>query len=115
MKVHLFWLRITDEGSVSDTRIWFILLIKSDLKWCVHLSKRMFLYLNNCIDGNAALNTALLNIQIIAFQFQSLQDGWTPLHTACYYGHSLVVSLLLKESADVNIQEKVSNICDSDH
>ena len=30
----LFWLRITDEGSVPVMRIWSILLIKSDLKWC---------------------------------------------------------------------------------
>ena len=29
------WLRITDEGSVPEMRIWSILLIKSDLKWCI--------------------------------------------------------------------------------
>ena len=27
------WLRITDEGSVPEMRIWSMLLIKSDLKW----------------------------------------------------------------------------------
>ena len=31
-------LRITDEGSVPDMRIWSISLVKSDLKWCIHLS-----------------------------------------------------------------------------
>ena len=31
-------LRITDEGSVPEMRIWSILLIKSDLKWCIHAS-----------------------------------------------------------------------------
>ena len=25
-------------------RIWFILLIKSDLKWCIHLSRSLHLY-----------------------------------------------------------------------
>ena len=25
-------------------RIWSILLIKSDLKWCIHLSRSLFLY-----------------------------------------------------------------------
>ena len=40
-----FWLRITDEGSVPEMRIWSILLIKSDLKWCIYLSRSLFLYL----------------------------------------------------------------------
>ena len=39
-------LRITDEGSVPEMRIWSILLIKSDLKWCVHLGRSLFLYCN---------------------------------------------------------------------
>ena len=38
------WLRITDEGSVPEMRIWSILLIKSDLKWCIYLSRSLFLY-----------------------------------------------------------------------
>ena len=36
------WLRIADEGSVPEVRIWSILLIKSDLKWCIHLSRSLF-------------------------------------------------------------------------
>ena len=41
------WLRITDEeGSVSGMRIWSILLNKSDLTWCIHLSRGLFLYFN---------------------------------------------------------------------
>ena len=39
------WLRITDEGSLPEMRIWSILLIKSDLKWCIHLSRSLFSYL----------------------------------------------------------------------
>ena len=34
---YFVWLRITDEGSVPEMRIWSLLLMKSDLKWCIHL------------------------------------------------------------------------------
>ena len=43
---HFVWLRITDEGSLPEMRIWSILLIKSDLKWCINLSRSLFLYFN---------------------------------------------------------------------
>ena len=33
-----------DDGSVPEMRIWSILLIKSDLKWCIHLSRSLFSY-----------------------------------------------------------------------
>ena len=42
--VYFVWLRITDEGSVLEMRIWSILLIQSDLKWCIHLGRSLFLY-----------------------------------------------------------------------
>ena len=36
-----------NEDSVPEMRIWSILLlIKSDLKWCIHLSRSLFSYLN---------------------------------------------------------------------
>ena len=35
-------LRITDEGSVPEMCIWSLSLIKSDLKWCIHLSRSLF-------------------------------------------------------------------------
>ena len=34
-KNYIVWLRITDQGLVPEMRIWSILLIKSDLKWCI--------------------------------------------------------------------------------
>ena len=40
---YFLWLRITDEGLVPEMRIWSISLIKSDLKWCTHLSSSLFL------------------------------------------------------------------------
>ena len=43
---YIVWLRITEEGSVPEMRIWSILLIISDLKWCIHLSRSLFLYLH---------------------------------------------------------------------
>ena len=43
---YFVWIRITDEGSVSEMRIWSILSIKSDLKWCIHLSRSLFVYSN---------------------------------------------------------------------
>ena len=36
--------RIIDEGSLPEMRIWSILLIKSDLKWCIHLSICLFTF-----------------------------------------------------------------------
>ena len=49
----LFWLRITDEGSKLEMRIWSILLIKSDLKWYIHPSRSLFLYFNNLLSVTA--------------------------------------------------------------
>ena len=43
---YFVWLRITDEGSVTEMRIWSIVLMKSDYKWCIHLD--LFLYFNHC-------------------------------------------------------------------
>ena len=43
---YIVWIRITDEGRIPEMRIWSILLIKSDLKWCIHLSRRLFLNFN---------------------------------------------------------------------
>ena len=38
---YFFLLRIAEEGSVLEMRLWTILLIKTDLKW-LHLSRRLF-------------------------------------------------------------------------
>ena len=40
-------LRIFDEGSVPEMRIWSVLLIKSDLKVCIRNSRSLFLYLQS--------------------------------------------------------------------
>ena len=41
---YFVWPRITDEGSLLEMRIWSILLIKSDLKWRIHLRRSLFSY-----------------------------------------------------------------------
>ena len=38
-------------------RIWSILVIKSDLKWCIHLSRSLFLYLCNKVPAYFASGT----------------------------------------------------------
>ena len=45
---YIVWLslRITDEGSVHEKGMWSILFIKSDLKFCIHISRSIFLYVN---------------------------------------------------------------------
>ena len=50
---NFLWLRITDEGSIPEMRIWSILLIKSDLKWCIHLSRSLYLYFNYLLSVTA--------------------------------------------------------------
>ena len=50
---HFVWLRTTDEGSVPEMRIWSILLIDSDFKWCIHLSRSLFLYFNYLVGVTA--------------------------------------------------------------
>ena len=46
---HYVLRRITDEGSLPVMRIWSIMLIKSELKWCIHLSRSIFLYLHQFV------------------------------------------------------------------
>ncbi|KAK6310760.1 hypothetical protein J4Q44_G00188150 [Coregonus suidteri] len=35
--------------------------------------------------------------------------GWIPLHLACYFGHKDVVEVLLKDGADVNLQNNMGD------
>ena len=48
------WLSITDEGSVPEMRIWSILLIKYDLKWCIHLSRSVCSYIKQGLQIRSA-------------------------------------------------------------
>ena len=42
-----------DEGSIPEMRMWSILLIKSDLKWCIHLDRSLYLYFNFLVSVTA--------------------------------------------------------------
>ena len=45
--------QLADEGSVPEMRIWSILLIKSDLKWCINLRRSLFLYFSYLLSVTA--------------------------------------------------------------
>ena len=48
---------MTHEYSLPEIRIWSILLIKSDLKWCIHLSRSLLLpWLNLTVLKTNAVN-----------------------------------------------------------
>ena len=40
-------------GEKSKIRIWYIVLVKSDLKWCIHLRRSLFLYFNYLVSVTA--------------------------------------------------------------
>ena len=46
------------------------------------------------------------NIDYCAF-ITLLQNGWTPLHFACYEGHTEVVEILIKHGAQLDIRDEV--------
>ena len=54
-KKNFVLLKITGEGSVLDSemRIWSIFVIKPVLKWCLNLSRSLFLYFNNLVSVTA--------------------------------------------------------------
>ena len=52
---------LTDEGSVPKMRIWSILLIQSDLRWCIHLSRSLFYIITD-------LNTHVINLYMANYR-----------------------------------------------
>ena len=70
-------MRITDEGSVPEMRIWSILLIKSDLKWCIHLSRSLFLYLFARKTTSTSLSRNLDSIHFLGI----LHNTWYMLES----------------------------------
>ena len=79
---YFVWLRITDEGSVPEMRIWSILFIKSDLKWCIHLSRSLCSYqYNTHIDRE---NMQELRTYLAHYQNESWRNteyNWLKLMT----------------------------------
>ena len=57
----------------------------------------------------------LYYVNIQKMFWESFQDGKTPLNTSCLKDFVTVVSLLLKEGANVNIKDEVSKISHHDH
>ena len=57
-------------------RIWSILLIKSDLKWCIHLSRSLFLYIRTSLYDKRDD----FNFHIINFPFLSSNIPYSPAY-----------------------------------
>ena len=78
---------ITDEGSLPEMGIWSIMLIKSDLKWCEHHSRSLFLYFIYLVSV-----TASGPVSLYAFQINALNHSFTQtIQTHCRQnpGHHL--------------------------
>ena len=74
---HFLLLRMIDEGSVPEMRKWSISLIKSDLKWCIHLSRCLFFnfasnFLQVIVCGihvsKSFIDYNILLLELISFQ-----------------------------------------------
>ena len=63
------WLRITDEGSVPEMRKWSIMLIKSDLKWCIHLRRSLFYIVKIILWSSWFCNP-------LSFKLFEVAEGW---------------------------------------
>ena len=50
---YFVWLRVTDEGLVPRMRKWSILLITSESKWCIKISRSLFSYFNYLVSDTA--------------------------------------------------------------
>ena len=68
-----FLLRIPDEGSVPTMRIWSILLINSDSKWCIYPSISLFIFAF-CLDLLQKLCLPILttNLQVYFYKINSV-------------------------------------------
>ena len=53
--------------------IWSILLIKSDLKWCIHLSRSLLLYIHTWKEGNGARLICTSAAELTPFHQRPLQ------------------------------------------
>ena len=75
LRNNFVWLRITDEGSLPEMRIWSILLTKSILKWCIHLSRSLFKY-----SWEMNLGEAVTNLSTTASRFTGFVTCPTQVH-----------------------------------
>ena len=64
----IFYTNLTSCLSIPKMRIWSILLIKSDLKWCIHLSRRLYLYYLHKMHARACNIVEYVNHNSQTFQ-----------------------------------------------
>ena len=89
------WLRITDEGSLPEMRIWSILLIKSVLKWCIHLSGSLFYY---CYMINLVFNKMEETFQSNTLDWSNLvlYYSFFPIFSTAEFCQTVSSSLLFR-------------------
>ena len=72
---------------------------------------RKILYLA-CEVGNSSVVECLLQRKVINEITEYFESGWSPLRTACYYGHTAVVQTLCEHNVDIRKETKLE--CGSD-
>ena len=65
---HFVQRKIIYEGSLPKMRIWYTLLIKSDLKWCIHLSRSLFFYICESVVNLVGKNLKIKMQILLRFQ-----------------------------------------------
>ena len=94
---YILWLRITDEGSVPEMCIWSISLIKSDLKWCIHLSRSLSFELGCGLTSYQSYpDLEAGDTQSLTFKWRDW--GWNPVPIAPSHGldHTTTDELIQK-------------------
>ena len=82
-------LRITDEGSVPEMRIWFILLIQSNSKWCIHLKEVSF-YIWNGLRLIGCILVLGLRISLL-YVFRLLYGYFTYTGSFCHISRDTMI------------------------
>ena len=91
------WPRIDDEGSVPEMLIWFILLIQSDLNWCIHLSGReKGRYLTQSYDKRLYTNRNVKNANNATkkFDYTAVEDRLSTVSWSNYSHPTGVVNMV---------------------
>ena len=79
---YFLWLRITDEGLIPEMHIWSILLIISDLKWCIHLSRSLYLMYHKKLGLWHDCYFALLFPRTIS-ETDAVRNNYTKFQPSC--------------------------------
>ena len=116
-KIYFAWLRITDEVSVSEMRILSILLIKSDIKWLIHISRSIDLYFELPHTHNTLHPvSSYLNPKFEKSIFRQLTSMSTKDHIRCIsvyegYAKKMHKTYLIAVENSLNFVYIIKEIC----